>query len=454
MHLNFRNVNDAFRNMVTIFQGYVRDQRHMFQIDNGWKPVVAECDMRKAPSRNGNVLMIDEPVTVTYSHPKERVLFNAARDANPFFHLYEALWMLAGRNDVAPLAYYAKQMREYSDDGGTLNGAYGYRWRSQWSEERQSHTDQLQIIINHLKHNPTSRRAVLQMWNVEDDLLKIGGGYCHKCCSYGRRTTEGRVFVATNDPEHENLAECPDCVGTGKWKGSKDVCCNLSVMFSLRPQLGKVEGWYAEKDAAHSWATRKFGTKYQVQHKDGNYEVRPLTYLLDMTVTNRSNDMIWGMLGANYVHFSILQEYVAAHIGVEVGRYNHFTNNLHVYEWNWKPKEWLKAEANQDKYLVGYEYDEPGYTHFPLIQDPKVFDLELSRFVANFDGSDGRVCGAGCWMDPFLEYVGRPMMWAFRHYKEGAFNSALQYCTEIKADDWRVAADAWIRRRMERVQGK
>jgi hypothetical protein len=38
-----------------------------------------------------------------------------------------------------------------------------------------------------------------------------------------------------------------------------------------------------------------------------------------MTVTNRSNDLCWGMLGANYVHFTILQEYLAARLGV-VGR--------------------------------------------------------------------------------------------------------------------------------------
>ena len=32
---------------------------------------------------------------------------------------------------------------------------------------------------------------------------------------------------------------------------------------------------------------------------------------LNMTVSNRSNDVIWGTFGANVVHMSILQEYVA-----------------------------------------------------------------------------------------------------------------------------------------------
>ena len=52
--------------------------------------------------------------------PCERVLLYPERNANPFFHLYESLWMLAGRNDVAGPARYAKNMNNYSDNGVTL----------------------------------------------------------------------------------------------------------------------------------------------------------------------------------------------------------------------------------------------------------------------------------------------------------------------------------------------
>src|SRR4051812_36564006 len=122
MHLKFRNVNDSFRELTRLFHTYGDS-------DEPFKP----CEFSRRPYSNPNgsgvYLSIDEPVILTYEKPLERVLFNAARDANPFLHLYEALYMLAGRNDVAPLAYYAKQMRQYSDDGVTLNGSYGYRWR-------------------------------------------------------------------------------------------------------------------------------------------------------------------------------------------------------------------------------------------------------------------------------------------------------------------------------------
>jgi thymidylate synthase len=263
MHLHTRNVNTAFHELVHVFANKDSQSRRIPH---------SECPIVKKPSRNGKVLMIDEPVTITYSHPRERVLFNQARDCNPFFHLYEALWMLAGRNDVAPLAYYASKMKDFSDDGETFNGAYGDRWRwattDRFGDDEGKSVDQLDILVNHLKADPTSRRAVLQMWNVEDDLLKLGHytpcvGGKEKACKAGKWVNRAGIAML------EEGANCPYCKGTGKLLKdfSKDVCCNLSVMFSIR----EAEGISTPADD-----------------------------FLDMTVTNRSNDMIWGALGANY----------------------------------------------------------------------------------------------------------------------------------------------------------
>src|SRR3974390_2807104 len=79
-------------------------------------------------SRNGPVTVMEEPVTTTYIRPCERVLFWKERDANPFFHFFESLWMLAGRDDLAFLTKFVKRFEDFSDDGLTLHGAYGYRW--------------------------------------------------------------------------------------------------------------------------------------------------------------------------------------------------------------------------------------------------------------------------------------------------------------------------------------
>ncbi|MCK9568820.1 thymidylate synthase, partial [Candidatus Pacearchaeota archaeon] len=270
MHLKTRNVNTAFQTLVSgIYTGSI--------------PTVHRS------SRAGDVLQVEEPVIVTYSHPRERVLFNKKRDAPCFFTLFESLWMLAGRNDVAPLAYYNSQIADIaSDDGKTFNGAYGYRWRNgyggqeaggdgpyPYTEDRR--VDQLSIIIDQLRRKPESRRCVLQMWEVESDLLKIDE--------------------------------------------TKDCCCNLSVLFSIRNE---------PFDCLDPTDPAVF-----MPASDRVYRY------LDMTVYNRSNDMIWGALGANVVHFSFLQEYVANCLGVEVGSYNQVSNNLHVYTERWEPEKWL-----------------------------------------------------------------------------------------------------------------
>src|SRR3990167_5345791 len=70
-------------------------------------------------SRNGKVLSMG-PVATVYHVPEERVILHPWRDANPFFHFYESLWMLAGRNDVRPLTRYVKRMASFRDDGATF----------------------------------------------------------------------------------------------------------------------------------------------------------------------------------------------------------------------------------------------------------------------------------------------------------------------------------------------
>lgn len=111
-------------------------------------------------TRNGRVISAVVPVTTVTLNPLERVLFSPLRNANPFFHLFESLWMLSGRNDLPWLAQFNKRMVEYSDDGGaTQPGAYGFRWREHFGY------DQLDAVVEELTARPNSRRAVLGMWD-------------------------------------------------------------------------------------------------------------------------------------------------------------------------------------------------------------------------------------------------------------------------------------------------
>lgn len=116
-------------------------------------------------SRNGPVREINGPVITTYLRPLERVLFDPVRDANPFFHFFESLWILAGRTDVAFLKYFVRTIGDYSDDNLTFHGAYG---------GRLGIGGQLRSAINELRVDPDTRRAVVALWQPNHDAGYVG----------------------------------------------------------------------------------------------------------------------------------------------------------------------------------------------------------------------------------------------------------------------------------------
>jgi hypothetical protein len=69
---------------------------------------------------------------------------------------------------------------------------------------------------------------------------------------------------------------------------------------------------------------------------------------LNMTVCNRSNDLVWGALGSNIVHFSFLLELIASAAKLNIGTLHQFTNNLHIYERHWK---FLENPPHYESYL-------------------------------------------------------------------------------------------------------
>jgi thymidylate synthase (methanogen type) len=142
-HIRAKNVNEALRLGVMLMKNTKR---------------------RIAP-RGMETIEYDGPVITTYVNPEQRVCTIPERDANPFFHLMEALWILAGRQDVEWLAQFNQQMRKYSDDGKVFHAAYGHRLRKHFG------VDQINETIRLLKADPDTRRAVMAIWDPDHDLF-------------------------------------------------------------------------------------------------------------------------------------------------------------------------------------------------------------------------------------------------------------------------------------------
>jgi len=109
-------------------------------------------------------------------NPRQRIPFVPTRQANIVFEFAEALWYLAGSDDLSFIAYYAPSMSRYSSDGRTLTGtAYGKKilgggpgQRRQWDE-----------VVRQLRDDPDTKRAVLQIFDASE--LQVPGNIDVSC---------------------------------------------------------------------------------------------------------------------------------------------------------------------------------------------------------------------------------------------------------------------------------
>ena len=299
----------------------------------------------KSDSRNGPVVMINEPVILTLNKPQERVLFYGERDCNPIFHLLESVHILAGRKDVAFLKQFNSSIGNYSDDGESFNAAYGFRARHHFGE------DQLIGVINKLNSDRNTRQAVIQLWDAAD----------------------------LN-------------------KQTLDKACNTQLIFSITDDT------------------------------------------LVLTVFNRSNDFIWGNTGANAVHFSIWQEFVAAATSSRIGKMRTVSNNLHIY---------LNLYPKFNHFL---DYPPPPDT-YDLYSSGEVEPVSIGVTPDNYMkwlGDAEKFCnnpaGFPLGSEPFFIDVAYPMAMVSvtRKSKKG---DGMRWVDCITAPDWKIATSDWVERR-------
>jgi len=313
-------------------------------------------------SRAGDVLVAPYPIVTQTERPRERVLFSATRDANPFFHLAEAMWMLAGRNDAKFLNNFVHDFGDrYAEPDGRIHDAYGRRWRHSFGY------DQIEECVSRLTMDPLDRQCVITMW----------------------------------DPRQEFDNDF-------KGVGLKGRPCNTNIY--LRVRRGES---------------------------------------LDMTVCCRSNDMIYGAHGANAVHFSVLQEYLAARIDVDVGRMYQISNNAHIYM-NMMAQLKLRVPINMELYdsLIDNRYADLRATALPMFDEPCLIDQDVNLFMNRYSypANEFTLISNGYHNVWFADVLTQAMR-AHSFYKQKRYNEALTSAGFIASSDWRIACTEWIQRR-------
>jgi hypothetical protein len=328
-----------------------------------WDRMLSNDGIHVDESRNGPVRVSDFPATIIYKNPRRHILFCPVRDANPFFHLFETIWMLAGRNDVMWLARFNKKMLDFSDDGSTLISAYGRLW-----------DETLPQAIEKIRKDRHTRRA-----------------YCP-------------IFI----PEHADL-------------NGKDIPCNLG--FTLHPHHGE----------------------------------------LNISVFNRSNDMIWGALGANYTTFSFLLEYIAALVDMEVGYYAQISTNFHMYS-DFDITKKMKERGGPTR-INAYESDElvSVGTRILNARTPEGWQEDAKWFIDNYTFSNTVFFkDQRWWKDVWFRDVAAPMYRAWHLYRYAPSNvhpstyskSIHDELEKITSSDWCIACRQWLNRRLKERRAK
>ena len=159
-------------------------------------------------SRKGERVLERLHQQITLTEPWDRYPRLGLRKASLPAQIAETMWILAGRNDVEWLSYYLPRAVEFSDDGETWRGGYGPRIRRYGAPmlPERVHLDQLAAVVRELRENPTSRRAVIGIWDASMDARRENEDPwkdvpCNDVISFQSRLGElhAHVFVRSND---------------------------------------------------------------------------------------------------------------------------------------------------------------------------------------------------------------------------------------------------------------
>lgn len=104
--------------------------------------------------------------------------------------IYELLWFLKGDTNIKYLKEHGVRIwDEWADEDGNLGPVYGHQWRS-WPDYNGGTIDQIQNVINLIKHHPDSRRMMVTAWNPAE-IEQMALPPCH--CLFQFYVANGRL---------------------------------------------------------------------------------------------------------------------------------------------------------------------------------------------------------------------------------------------------------------------
>lgn len=260
----------------------------------------------KRNTRGFNCIELPKPFMFKITDPRARIITIAERKWNPILPFAESLWLALGRNDLDFIGYYLNNMHEFSDDGQFLRGGYGPRLR-----RFNGINDDYKIKNQH---------------NI--DISKLSSSEVDQfnfiCANFKKDLFTRQAIINIGDPPKDCFDE------NGILKITKDFPCTRLLHFQKQPHTNK----------------------------------------LNLTVYMRSNDFMWGASAVNIFNFTLMQEYFAQILNLELGDYYHIANNFHYYE---KHEGVLRAISKVNT------HEDKGYNYNKSFKNLKEFDDLINK---------------------------------------------------------------------------
>ena len=168
LSFDFNNVNESYRGLMSAI------------IEKG----------KKISPRGLDTLELS-PVSITIHNPLENIIYSDSRRLNYGFMLGELAWILQKSDDMNHICWYNKNWAAFSDDGKTLNGAYGKRIFA-YGENR---VNQFESVYNLLKEDKNSRQGTIVLFDPNLDFKKTKDKPCTNMIRFSVREEKLNMLV-------------------------------------------------------------------------------------------------------------------------------------------------------------------------------------------------------------------------------------------------------------------
>lgn len=107
-------------------------------------------------------------------NPRHRIPYIFGRELSIYYVIAELLWYLSGNNSTKWISNYSTFWSKISDDGKTANSSYGsriFKPHLRIASNLDPRWTQWNYVIQELKKDPDSRRAVIHIRSPQDSIL-------------------------------------------------------------------------------------------------------------------------------------------------------------------------------------------------------------------------------------------------------------------------------------------